>query len=345
MVISDGDLASTKFRFSPAHVLFGKLRPYLAKVATVDFAGVCSTDILPILPGRKIERRFLRYFLLQPEVVARTAALATGANLPRLSPSSLEQFLIPLAPLPEQHRIANVLDRTDALRAKRRQTIGQLNALAYSVFLDMFGDPVSNPMGWPEGLSLGQVAHIVSGVTKGRKPRGSITRQVPYLAVANVQDRHLDLGHVKTIEATEAEVARYRLQIGDLLLTEGGDPDKLGRGSLWDEQIPECIHQNHVFRVRLLDGRFTPMYVNWLVGSERGKRYFLRSAKQTTGIASINLTQLRAFPLVVPPLALQVSFSRTIQHLTQQLELAERSALEMVALFHSLQLRAFRGEL
>src|SRR5260370_20248201 len=129
-----------------------------------------------------------------------------------------------------------------------------------------------------------------SGNTKGRNINVSPVRTVPYLAVVNVQDRALDLRQLKTIAATEAEIQRYRLQKDDLLLTEGGDPDKLGRGTLWSGEIDECIHQNHIFRVRLTDSRFLPVFVNWVVGSERGKRYFLRSAKQTTGIASINLT-------------------------------------------------------
>jgi len=168
---------------------------------------------------------------------------------------------------------------------------------------------------------------------------------VPYLAVVNVQDRRLNLGIVKTTEATAEEIDRYRLEKNDLLLTEGGDPDKLGRGTLWDESVPDCIHQNHVFRVRLHDKRFTTRFLSWLVGSERGKRYFLRSAKQTTGIASINMTQLRAFRLLTPPLALQTEFGDCISQV-------ERVAMGLAAamagsdgLFASLQHRAFRGEL
>jgi type I restriction enzyme S subunit len=186
----------------------------------------------------------------------------------------------------------------------------------------------------------------MSGITKGRKlPAGTTTRKVPYLAVVNVQDRRLDLNTVKVIEATEGEISRYRLKHGDLLLTEGGDPDKLGRGSLWNDEISECIHQNHIFRVRVTDDCLTPLFLNWLVGSERGKRYFLKSAKQTTGIASINLRQLRAFPLLTPPLALQQRFSAAIESVSAVTAQVQESFTVQDSLFASLQYRAFRGEL
>ena len=343
--LSNGDLRSSKFRFSPAHVLFGKLRPYLAKVAVVDFDGVCSTDILPIRPGPELDRDYLRHFLLQPQVVARAASLATGANLPRLSPKALGAFQIPLPSRAQQQRIADILDRTESARFKRRLAIARTDELTRSIFLDMFGDPVSNSMHWSESWSLGDVADITSGVTKGRKLNGSPTREVPYLAVVNVQDGRLDLSKVKTIEATEAEINGLRLSRGDLLLTEGGDPDKLGRGCLWANELPECIHQNHIFRVRLRDDRVMPDFLSWLIASQRGKRYFLKSAKQTTGIATINLGQLRAFPLIVPPVELQREFTCVLERIAKMKERIWMSMGTLDALFASLQHRAFRREL
>ncbi len=251
---------------------------------------------------------------------------------------------IPLPPLPEQRRIAAILDKADALRAKRREAIAKLDQLLQSVFLDMFGDPVTNPKEWDESSVLGDVAEICSGITKGRKT-AETTRGVPYLAVSNVQDRHLRLDNVKSIEATEAEIERYQLKVNDLLLTEGGDPDKLGRGSLWDGSIPECIHQNHVFRVRVRDHAIDPVFLNWLVGSSRGKQYFVRSAKQTTGIASINMSQLRRFPLLRPPRELQVRFADFVRRTTFQAHLVSRASEKVGELLTTLQHRAFSATL
>lgn len=343
--VDSGELASSKFLFTRRHILYGKLRPYLAKVARPDFEGICSTDILPVLPGPELDRGYLSWLLLTPEMVSLAASRATGANLPRLSPDVLGEFRIPLLPLSEQRRIAAILDKADELRAKRRAALAKLDSLTQSIFLDMFGDPATNPKGWPENACLGEVADIISGVTKGRQLNGKATRSVPYLAVINVQDRALNLTTLKMIEATEDEIKRYCLQKGDLLLTEGGDPDKLGRGTLWDNELPECIHQNHVFRVRLTSDVLEPIFLEWLIGSPRGKRYFLRSAKQTTGIATINMTQLRGFPLLLPPIELQRDFAARFAAL-EQVETTQRDSLLMLdATFASLQHRAFVGEL
>ena len=114
------------------------------------------------------------------------------------------------------------------------------------------------------------------------------------MAVLNVQDKKLNLEQIKTILATEDEIEKYKLKNNDLLLTEGGDPDKLGRGTIWRGEIEECIHQNHIFRVRAKDQNLNMEFISWLVSSEYGKKYFLKCAKQTTGIATINKNQLKS---------------------------------------------------
>jgi type I restriction enzyme S subunit len=342
--VGSAELKSTKFHFCADHVLFGKLRPYLRKIARPNFDGVCSTDIIPIRPGKQLDRGYLFHFLRSPSMVSLATSRSSGANLPRLSPTQLESFEIPVPPLNEQKRIATILDAADFLRVKRRRSIDHLDTLIQSIFLETFGDPVTNPKGWNDTVLLGEVAEITSGLTKGRKLQNQFTREIPYLAVVNVQDRHLVLTPLKTIEATDAEIAKFRLLRNDLLLTEGGDRDKLGRGTLWQEELPECIHQNHIFRVRLHDKRWAPVFVNWLTGSERGKRYFLSQAKQTTGIASINLSQLKRFPLLLPPLHLQQRFALAVETIESHKNSLKAQHAELESLFASLQVQAFSGE-
>src|SRR5262245_32965572 len=150
-------------------------------------------------------------------------------------------------------------------------------------------------------IPLEQCAVVQTGVAKGRKldPGGTVT--VPYLRVANVQDGFLDLSEIKEITIRKSEVNRFALQDGDVLLTEGGDFDKLGRGFIWRDQIRGCVHQNHIFAVRSKRELLDPEFLAYLVQSSYGKAYFLSVAHKTTNLACINTTKLKALPAPIPP--------------------------------------------
>lgn len=348
-ITNEVDSTMARSQVKSGDVLLNITGASIGRVASFEVAGTranVNQHVCIIRP--KAERLFhgyLRHLIGTDVFQAEIDRLQHGGTRQALTFSQIADFNIPLPSTIEQRRISEVLDRAEELRAKRRAAIAQLDALTQAIFLDLFGDPVANPKEWPVGTLLGDVADIVSGITKGRKENGQQVRSIPYLAVANVQDKALDLSTIKTIDATEEEIRRYHLRMNDLLLTEGGDPDKLGRGTLWKGEVLECIHQNHIFRVRLTSKLLDPLFLNWLVGSERGKRYFLKSAKQTTGIASINMTQLRSYPLLMPPLELQREFARRIAAV-EKLKSAHRASLSNIdALFASLQHRAFRGEL
>ena len=266
-------------------------------------------------------------------------------NQATFGPDRLVEMQIPLPPLKEQRRIAAVLDAAVALRTMRLRALATLDNLTQAIFIDMFGDPVANPLGWRDDRVLADVAEVRSGITKGRKTGHASLTSVPYLAVVNVQDGFIELDPLKSIDATTAEIEKYALSAGDILLTEGGDADKLGRGAVWNGQVEPCIHQNHVFRVRLVSEDMTPEFLSRLLASQRGKRYFLRMAKQTTGIASINMTQLRGFPLLEPPRAAQDEFLDRLSCVGETEARLKHSASQLNALFAALQQRAFRGEL
>ena len=248
-----------------------------------------------------------------------------------------------LPPLAEQRRIAEVLDRAEALRAKRRAALAQLDSLTQSLFLDLFGDTRKESK-HPQRV-LDECAEVVSGIAKGRKLDGKKKVEAPYLRVANVQAGFLNLSEIKTIEALPSEVAELALKPGDVVLTEGGDHDKLGRGAMWDGQIEGCIHQNHVFRVRPNDSLLLPRFFHEFLQMPAARAYFLRCAKRTTNLASINMTQLRALPVPLPPISLQREFARRVTAV-EALKTAQRASLaELDALFATLQHRAFKGEL
>ena len=159
------------------------------------------------------------------------------------------------------------------------------------------------PEGWAWGR-LDAIAALRGGITVDSKRKDLTARSVPYLRVANVQRGYLDLAEVKQIDAPAADIEELRLRPGDILFNEGGDRDKLGRGWIWEGQLADCIHQNHVFRARLFCSEVSSKLVSWW-GNSFGKDYFLREGKQTTNLASINLTKLSAFPVPLPSLAEQ----------------------------------------
>lgn len=266
---------------------------------------------------------------------------STGATIPHIDRKSLESLRIPRLSIPVQLHIANILSKAENLIFQRKQSIALLDEFLKSTYCELFTKYEGTKI-----QRLESIASITSGLTKGKKYEGKTTRFLPYMRVANVQDGFLNLQEIKEIEATEDEINRFNLRFGDLLLTEGGDPDKLGRGTTWKNQIQDCIFQNHIFRVRINDiEKINPIFLSYQTGSIYGKKYFLKSAKQTTGIASINSTQLKKFPAFIPPFELQAKFAQIVEK-TEELKVHYKGCLqELENLYGSLSQRAFRREL
>ena len=178
----------------------------------------------------------------------------------------------------------------------------------------MFGDPVSNPNEL-YCRPLSDVSEIMSGITKGRKVKDTELVGVPYVCTANVQNGFIDWTETKFIEATAAEIQKYSLLADDILMIEGGDPDKVGRGCLAGVLPDQCIYQNHVFRVRVNKTLLRPEFLAAYILLPSTKNYFLSCAKQTTGIATINKKQLSELQIMYPSLDFQdlyLSFVRQL---------------------------------
>ncbi|PAB26071.1 restriction endonuclease, partial [Pseudomonas savastanoi pv. nerii] len=164
--------------------------------------------------------------------------------------------------------------------------------------------PYGVPSGW-KWQSLDSVLIVTGGVTLGRKLAGRKLVSKPYLRVANVQRGYLLLDQIKEVEIPDDEFEKYLLLKGDLLITEGGDWDKVGRTAIWRDELPECLHQNHVFRARAVSTEWEPRWAEIYLNSGTARAYFAGSSKQTTNLASINMTQLRACAIPLPPLTEQ----------------------------------------
>jgi type I restriction enzyme, S subunit len=291
--------------------------------------------------AKRVEPEYFAFWLRRLRSTGFFTAQATQwVSQAAFKTSELRALAIDLPGLDEQRRIVDLLARAEGIVRLRREAQQKAAELIPAIFIDMFGDPATNPEAWRR-QPLSAVAEVISGVAKGRKLDRGEAVELPYMRVANVRDGYLDLAEVKTIEIKRSEVEKLLIRPGDLLMTEGGDPDKLGRAALWAGEIDACVHQNHVFKVRSNQACLSPIYLRALAGSAYGKAYFLSVAKKTTGIASINKTQLSAFPVPLPPLPLQQAFERRVQEVESILSQQAEAAGKAQGTFEALLARAF----
>ncbi|WP_144936926.1 restriction endonuclease subunit S [Paenibacillus sp. 32O-W] len=285
--------------------------------------------------------KFLYYALKVLDLTIGTDRAVKGMTLNK---EKLNNILVFFPSYNEQIVIVEILDKAQALIDKRKQAIAKLDELVQAVFFDMFGDLRLNTKCW-DTKCLSEIAEVSSGVTKGKKYNDAALVSVPYMRVANVQDGYVDISEIKEIEVSYNDSIRYRLQPRDVLLTEGGDPDKLGRGAVWTAPIKDCIHQNHIFRVRVNEEILNPYFLSACASSDYGKNYFLKMAKQTTGIATINMTQLKSFVVFLPPIELQNQFEQLVKTIEMEKQQMKFQLQQLESNFQALLQKAFKGEL
>lgn len=274
-----------------------------------------------------------------------TGTQTTIAHLPQ---EKLEELPIPVPTISEQRAIAHVLQTVQKAKEARQRELAlereRKTALMESLFKFGLGDENRaveerthgcSPSEWEVRL-LDECAFIQTGVAKGRKLNGAEVITAPYLRVANVQNGYLDLGEMKEITIRKSELARYQLAEGDVVLTEGGDFDKLGRGFVWRGQLAPCVHQNHVFAVRPNRSVITPDFLAYLAQSPYGRSYFLSVAHKTTNLACINKTKLGRFPVLIPSLDEQEGIANILRACDSKISAQEREAAHLQELFEAL---------
>jgi len=331
----DDSVGGTANVFHSGDVLFGKLRPYLAKALHADKEGVCSTELLVLKPQPDIHPRFLLYSMLSPEFIGQVDASTFGAKMPRANWEFIGSIKLPIPAYETQRLIADYLDREtariDALVAEKEKMLALLeekraalisravtrgldpNAPLKPSGLDWLGDI---PAHW-EVLRLKYLAEVRGGLTLGKKYSRNNLVEFAYLRVANVQDGYLKLDDLQTVEVPPEEAENYLLQYGDVLMNEGGDIDKLGRGCVWREEIKPCLHQNHVFSVRphLIDPEWLALWTSTL----EAKRYFEQQAKRSTNLASISGTNIKELPIPMPSSDEQIKIKKYIEGSTEKI--------------------------
>ena len=311
------DVIGTKLRFRKGDIIFGRRRAYQRKLAVANFDGICSAHAMVVRAKQEfVLPDFLLFLMMSDRFMERAVEISVGSLSPTINWKTLklEEFVLPL--LDQQRRLAEVLSAVDDIGERLERS-----ALACKDAVDTrlsvaFGNAASGRGPAVVTKLLREIAYIQTGIAKGKTYSTNVqTVEMPYLRVANVQDTRLDLTEIKTIVIPVAEKRRFMLQEGDVVICEGGDFDQVGRGAIWRGQISECLHQNHVFALRADPSVLDPEFLALQLGSSYGKRYFLSCAKKTSNLASINSTQVKAFPFQLPALPTQRRFVSEIGEL------------------------------
>lgn len=241
--------------------------------------------IVKLIPGDKIDKDYLYYSVLKN--LNDISNLGKKAVISNVSINDLKKIVIPLPPLPVQKKISVNFKKTDLLKRQCEKMSAELNALAQAVYLEMFGDPISNPLAWPK-VTLDEIAEVQGGLQVTGK-RSSLPVKVDYLRVANVYKNELKLDQIKTIQVTQSELDRTRLKIGDMLVVEGhGNKDEIGRTAVWDGSIENCTHQNHLIRVRFDESVAVPEFVSRFLNSDGGRYQINKICNTTSGLNTID---------------------------------------------------------
>ena len=305
------------------------------RVGQVKERGIITSAYLCLDQQQELHARFSYYLLHSYDTMKVFYGMGGGLRqsmkfsdlrrLPLLCPSVEEQSQIAAFLDHETAKIDRLIEKQEKLiellKEKRQAVVSHAvtkgldpNAPMKDSGVDWLGEI---PAHW-QVKRLKHVAILQSGLAKGRTLRNVATLQVPYLRVANVQDGYVKLDDVAEMEIEHHELSRYLLQAGDVLMNEGGDNDKLGRGTVWNAEIHPCIHQNHVFAIR--SRQIEPEWISLLTQSSYAKFHFYCKAKQSTNLASISATNIMETPLVVPPAEDRKAISQHIARLTLKID-------------------------
>lgn len=341
-MLNASELGPSTYAFDRGTVLYSKLRPYLNKVVVADNDGVATTELVPLRCDElRLNAQYLAHFLRGPEFLRFATNVVAGAKMPRMVMSEFWKFPVPLPPLPKQRRIAAILDQADALRAKRREALAQLDSLTQSIFIEMFGDPATNPRQW----RIGCIADLLESASYGTSEKSASVGEFPVLRMNNLtRSGELDLRDLKYMELPEALRSKYLVRAGDVLFNRTNSADLVGKTAMVPPGTPPLAYAGYLIRLRL-NATGSPTYLARFLNTSYAKRTLRGMCKSIIGMANINATEIQAMKIAIPPLALQQTFATRI-HAVEALKATHLAALaELDALFASLQHRAFSGTL
>ncbi|OJH08051.1 MAG: hypothetical protein AOY29_11150 [Alcanivorax borkumensis] len=348
-ILKGAEIGSSKNCIEPRDVLLSKIVPHIRRCWVVPEKGgyrqIGSGEWI-IFRDERFYPGFLKHYFTS-ELFHRqfmNTVAGVGGSLVRARPAGVERIEIPLPPLEEQKRIATILDKADAIRRKRQQAIQLAEEFLRAVFLDMFGDPVTNPKGW-KVKKIDDLCEVQGGLQVSKK-RSELSISAPYLRVANVLRNRLYLGEIKEINLTQAEYDRVRLKRDDVLIVEGhGNPNEIGRSALWTGEIDGMVHQNHLIRVRVKSKEIRPRFVNDYINSPGGRVQMMKASNTTSGLNTISTGIVKSTEIIVPPIYLQDKYMSVVSKFEDVLVKSRMHEGGIDSSLFSLIKKAFKGNL
>jgi type I restriction enzyme S subunit len=322
-------------------VVVSTVRPKLNTVAIVtkEHAGaIASTGfcVLRPVPG-KLDARFLFHWISSEVTISQLVALATGATYPAVSDKIIKSLPFVPPSFFEQQRIATILDKADSLRRKRREAIHLANEFLRALFIEMFGDPETNP----KSFAKGTIRDLVSSANYGTSEKASEqTGQYPILRMNNITyDGGWDFSSMKYVDLDEASAHKYLTRKGDLLFNRTNSKELVGKTAVYMGDEPMAI-AGYLVRVRM-SGRGNAHYVSGYLNSAHGKRTLEARAKSIVGMANINAQEMQDIPLLLPPIELQNKFASIVEAVQERLRKQHDFSREAEALHAALSDKFF----
>lgn len=283
-------------------------------------------------PKVELDKKFLFYYLSSLNI--ESAGYSRHFKF-------LKENVVPVPPLPEQKRIATILDKADAIRRKRQQTIQLADDFLRAVFLDMFGDPVTNPKGFP----VGTIRDLVDTANYGSSAKASETEgEFPILRMGNITySGAIDFSDLKYVDLSKKDQPKYLVEKGDLLFNRTNSKDLVGKTAVYDRDDVAAI-AGYLVRVRMNE-KGNSYYVSGYLNSTHGKSTLQSMCKSIVGMANINAQEMQDIKILLPPIEAQNKYAAIFKATKQRLKSHGQSEGSLTVLFSSLSQKAFRGEL
>ena len=324
---------------SPGTVLFSS-RATIGKIGIAKVPLATNQGFVNFTPSPGVETRYLAYALrfFTPQI----AALAGSTTFKEVSRGAIRKFPIPLPPPSEQQRIVEILDQVDALQRKRAQANEIAQRILQALFIKMFGDPATNPLGWT-ARTLGDV---ISETQYGISTKASADENgIPILRMNNIDIRGwLNLSNLKYVTLDQEGRRQYMLELGDILFNRTNSKELVGKTGLWRGEM-EAVPASYLIRVRIDREQTLPEFVWAYMNTPFMKKILFNRSRRAIGMANINAKELRSFPIMIPDLQLQQVFASRLREIERHIAVSARARDEQDRVLRVLVHRAFSGEL